>query len=44
MKLKQNILKTLETKGSDNQTVQQNKLVENEENRVEYEHKTTRTE
>ena len=32
-------LTTLETKGSDNQTVQQNKIVENDENRVKYEQK-----
>ncbi len=32
-------LTTLETKGSDNLTVQQNKIVENDENRVKYEQK-----
>ena len=32
-------LKTLETKGSDNQKVQQNKLQENEQNRIEYDKK-----
>ena len=32
-------LTTLETKGSDNLTVQQNKIVENEENRLKYEQK-----
>jgi len=32
-------LATLETKGSDNLTVQQNKIVENDENRVKYEQK-----
>jgi len=32
-------LTTLETKGSDNLTVQQNKIVENDENRVRYEQK-----
>ena len=32
-------LKTLETKGSDNQKVQQNKLQENEKNRLEYDKK-----
>jgi len=32
-------LKTLETKGSDNQKVQQNKLEENNKNRLEYERK-----
>src|SRR6056300_1653521 len=32
-------LKTLETKGSDNLTVQQNKIVQNDENRVKYEQK-----
>ena len=32
-------LKTLETKGSDNQKVQQNKLQENEQNRLEYDKK-----
>jgi DNA repair exonuclease SbcCD ATPase subunit len=32
-------LTTLETKGSDNLTVQQNKIVENNENRVKYEQK-----
>ena len=34
-------LKTLETKGSDNQKVQENKLQENEENRLKYEQKLT---
>jgi len=32
-------LKTLETKGSDNQKVQENKLQENEQNRLEYDRK-----
>ena len=32
-------LKTLETKGSDNQKVQENKLEENEQNRLEYDRK-----
>ena len=34
-------LKTLETKGSDNQRVQENKLHENEENRLKYEQNLT---
>ena len=34
-------LNTLETKGSDNQKVQENKLVENEKNRLEYDKKLT---